>query len=68
MSPFNSFQEFLAMGGHGPYVWWSYGAFVVLLLALAFVYRQQRKKIQAQIKRVIRRETLEKEEVAGNAP
>ena len=29
---FGSFQEFLAMGGHGLYVWLSYGAAVIIIL------------------------------------
>lgn len=29
---FDSFQEFLAMGGHGLYVWLSYGAAAIMVL------------------------------------
>ena len=29
---FGSFEEFLAMGGHGLYVWLSYGAAVIIVL------------------------------------
>ena len=29
---FSSFQEFLSMGGHGLYVWLSYGAALIIVL------------------------------------
>lgn len=45
----NSFDEFLAMGGYGFYVWTSYGiAFVVLLLNVVLP-RLQRKQFLRQI-------------------
>jgi len=52
---FDSFQDFLTMSGHGPYVWFSYG--VVLFAMLAFGFRphwqfkqfvKEQKKFQRQ--------------------
>lgn len=41
-------NEFLAMGGHGFYIWWSYGAAVVLMVGEAiFVAKRHRKSKQA---------------------
>lgn len=40
---FDSFSAFIAMGGHGPYVWASYGMFFVLLLAM-MIWSVQRRK------------------------
>jgi len=40
----NSFDEFLAMGGYGFYVWTSYGiAFVVLLLNVVLPMMQRKQ-------------------------
>jgi len=40
----NSFDEFLAMGGYGFYVWMSYGiAFVVLLLNVVWPAIQRKQ-------------------------
>ncbi|TNE73578.1 MAG: heme exporter protein CcmD [Gammaproteobacteria bacterium] len=40
---FDSFSAFLAMEGHGPYVWACYGAFV-LLMATLMVWSLRRRK------------------------
>lgn len=39
---FDSFSAFIAMGGHGPYVWASYGMFFVLLSAV-MIWSVQRR-------------------------
>ena len=38
---FDSFADFIAMGGHGPYVWMAYGA---TFLVLAACYLQARRR------------------------
>ena len=42
---FNSFAEFLAMGGYAFYVWTSYGLTLVVLLANIIVPIWQRKQL-----------------------
>ncbi len=43
----NSFDEFLAMGGYGVYVWPAYGiAFVVLLLNVVLPLIQKKKLLR----------------------
>ncbi|KAF3981089.1 MAG: heme exporter protein CcmD [Methylococcales symbiont of Hymedesmia sp. n. MRB-2018] len=43
----NSFNEFLAMGGYGMYVWSAYGiAFVVLLLNIVLPFMQRKQLVR----------------------
>ncbi len=59
MFQFENFDAFLAMGGHGPYVWGAYGLSLAIMawLALAPLRRQRvlltelRQRIQAQRQR-----------------
>ncbi len=53
---FNSFSEFLAMGGHGLYVWLSYGLGVAVLAANLIVPKLGRNRLLAEQKRRLRRE------------
>jgi len=41
---FDSFAEFVAMGGHGLYVWLAYGATVAVLLISSIGLRLARRK------------------------
>ena len=41
---FDSIPEFLAMGGHGLYVWLSYGVSVVVVLANVLSVRMARRR------------------------
>lgn len=53
---FDSLSSFFAMGGHGVYVWLSYGC-AALILAVNFISPViQRKKIIKDIERQMRRE------------
>lgn len=59
MFQFESFDAFIAMGGHGPYVWGAYGLSLAIMgwLALVPLRRQRvllaklRQRIQAQRQR-----------------
>ena len=59
MFQFENFDAFIAMGGHGPYVWAAYGLSLTLMawLALAPLRRQRalladlRQRLQAQRQR-----------------
>ncbi|MGH1462436.1 MAG: heme exporter protein CcmD [Neptuniibacter sp.] len=53
---FDSFSEFLAMGGHGKYVWMSYAiAFVVIVINIVNPVLQK-KKVFSDLARRLRRE------------
>jgi heme exporter protein D len=53
---FNTVSEFLAMGGHGLYVWLSYGLGAVLIAANLIVPKLSRNRLLAEQKRRLRRE------------
>lgn len=57
MSPqFHSVAEFLAMGGHGPYVWSAYGvALVVLVWQIVRPLRRHRAILNA-VRQAVARE------------
>lgn len=41
---FDTFAEFIAMGGHGLYVWLAYGSTIVVLLGNFFMLRSARNR------------------------
>jgi len=47
---FGSFGEFLAMGGHGLYVWLSYGVWLVVVLANVFTLARARRRQWLELK------------------
>lgn len=53
---FDSFSDFLAMGGHALYVWSSFALGLVVLLGNVIAPIMQRKKLIAEQLRRIRRE------------
>lgn len=53
---FNSFSEFLSMGGHGLYVWLSYGLGLAVILINVILPRLQRNRLLVEQKRRLRRE------------
>lgn len=48
---FNTMSEFLAMGGHGVYVWSCYGLILFCVLVGVAMTRQARKKILQEVRR-----------------
>ena len=44
----NSFSEFISMGGYGFYVWGSYGVTFVLLVAEIIMLRSRKRRITQQ--------------------
>ena len=48
----NSFSEFISMGGYGFYVWGSYGVTFVLLAAELIMIRSRKRRVaqQAQVR------------------
>lgn len=61
---FDSFGAFIAMGGHGPYVWACYVVFFGLSLVLIVWSSRQRK---AAIQGVMRRQARTDQAVRGDA-
>ena len=49
--------DFLAMGGHWPYVWGSYGLLAVVLAAEVLLQRHRHRRTRAVLKRRFRRTT-----------
>ncbi|MGQ0761366.1 MAG: heme exporter protein CcmD [Acidobacteriota bacterium] len=61
----NSFSEFISMGGYGFYVWGSYGVTLVLLAAELIMLRSRRRRVaqQAQLSRRMETRNVEPETV-----
>jgi len=53
---FESFTDFLDMGGHGLYVWLCYGLGLVTVLLSLVLPVQQGKSIKQDLRRRLRRE------------
>ncbi|GAA0574357.1 heme exporter protein CcmD [Halomonas salifodinae] len=53
---FDSFQDFLAMGGHAPYVWTAWALTAVLLVGSVLYARAERRQLLRELKRRARRE------------
>ncbi|MCV6605462.1 MAG: heme exporter protein CcmD [Porticoccaceae bacterium] len=58
---FDSFNEFLAMGRHGAFVWSAYGIALVILLATAIAPLQRGKGIRKAILRQMRRDAAKQQ-------
>lgn len=52
---FDSLTAFIAMEGHGPYVWTCYGVFFLLLGGLAYWSLRQRRRVLAAQQRELAR-------------
>lgn len=52
---FDSFAEFLAMGGHGLYVWLAYGSTITVVLANVLSVRLARKRFLREARALVRR-------------
>ena len=46
---FDSFNDFIAMGGHAFYVWWAYGIAFTLILTLTVVSVRRKKSLLKEI-------------------
>ncbi|MFO7646708.1 MULTISPECIES: heme exporter protein CcmD [Halomonas] len=53
---FESFNEFIAMGGHAPYVWAAWAATAALLVAIVLHARAERRQLLRNLQRRARRE------------
>ena len=52
---FQSLADFLAMGGHGVYVWLCYGTSVLVVLANVLAVRRQRRATLRELAATTRR-------------
>lgn len=60
-----SWQQFFAMGGHGVYVWWSFGlTLLVILLELGLLGRARKAVLAA----IVRKQQLVALQAEGNKP
>ncbi len=53
----NSFSDFLAMGGYGLYVWGSFGVTVLIMAVEPIVVARNQKATKSRLKRQIRAES-----------
>lgn len=61
---FESLSDFIAMAGHGPYVWASYAVTIIALLMLVIVPYQQKKqwlKKQHRIQTLAQQQAVQQE-------
>lgn len=56
MMVWNSFSDFLAMGGYGLYVWGSVGATALLMLAEPIIVARRNSALKTQLQRQFRAE------------
>ena len=63
---FSNFNEFLAMGGHGLYVWLCYGVGLAVLAGNYLLAGQARRQTLRQLAQRQRREELRQQEVNGS--
>ncbi|MDN3487492.1 heme exporter protein CcmD [Pseudoalteromonas sp. APC 3694] len=54
---FDSFSDFIAMGGYGFYVWLSFGTCALILLGILFSSLRDKKQILESVEQQIARET-----------
>ncbi len=58
---FDSFSDFIAMGGYGFYVWLSFGSCALILLGILFMSRSDTKRILNDVKQqIVREERIKK--------
>jgi len=57
MIHWNSFSDFIAMGGYGLYVWGSFGVTALIMAIEPIVVSRNRKTTIARLKRQLRAET-----------
>ena len=57
MIHWNSFSDFIAMGGYGTYVWGSFGATVLIMTIEPIVAIRNQKTLIARLKRQLRAES-----------
>ena len=57
MIHWNSFSEFLAMGGYGFYVWGSFGVTALIVVIEPILVARHRKTTITRLKRQLRAET-----------
>ncbi|SDJ16407.1 heme exporter protein CcmD [Billgrantia gudaonensis] len=64
---FDSFQAFLAMGGHAPYVWAAWAVTLALLVGSGLHARVEHRRTLRDLARRVRRERRRESTAAGGA-
>jgi len=64
---FESFNEFIAMGGHAPYVWAAWAATAGLLVGIVLHARAERRLLLRNLQRRVRRENRQGANPGGMA-
>ncbi|MEX0605919.1 MAG: heme exporter protein CcmD [Marinobacter sp.] len=59
---FDSFQAFMVMDGHGPYVWACYAAFFLLLGGLVAWSFSQRRRLESDQRRQLKLEARNRQQ------
>ncbi|MDZ7854400.1 MAG: heme exporter protein CcmD [Halomonas sp.] len=65
---FDSLSAFLTMGGHGAYVWASWGVTALLLLGVVLHARFERRALLRDLRRRVRREQHQGASGAATTP
>ena len=65
---FSSFAAFVAMGGHGPYVWAAWGVTALLMIACVWHARVERRLLIHTLARRARREKMRPPQRGEAAP
>lgn len=64
---FSSFAEWIAMGGHAPYVWSAWGVTLLLMAVLAWHARYEHRQLIDGLKRRARRERARQQQDGSQA-
>jgi len=65
---FDNFAGFLAMNGHGPYVWAAYGVALLVLAALVAAPVMRQKRLRREFGRQLRQEEARRRAAAQRKP
>ena len=66
---FESFEAFIHMEGHGPFVWVSYAVFVATLVFIVAITRARQSRIKRELRAINARSSqLESSETTSESP
>ncbi len=65
---FESFDAFIAMGGHGPYIWAAYGITLVVMAGLVWAPLSRRQRFLTEQRQRARREQRQSANVSQRHP
>ncbi|QKX17958.1 heme exporter protein CcmD [Microbulbifer sp. YPW1] len=65
---FDSFASFIAMNGHGPYVWFSYAVALLVLVALVVLPLLRQRQLRRDFGRQMRQEEARRRAAENRQP